>query len=301
MNCTVSGTSGTETFLHAACRELSESHFVRNSLTLYARDGCKFGAAPASAAAPHFLRIINVTDSTAGAAPAKAALWEDFVDIFYQPSDVFERRRDGKFGLALLFLVVASGILFVLFRNGLGPIFDAEIARNNAAMLAANPSVNAEQLAQGAAMMEKFAAVGYVIFMPIAVVLTGIVLWIVGKLFDAKQSIPVAIMVATYAQFPRLIELCVNAVQGMLLSPESITSRFSVSLGVARFVDATTINPVLLAFIGSLDLFTLWVTALIGIGLYVTAGVKKESAAIVAALIWVVGLVPGLIGALRQG
>ena len=39
--------------------------------------------------------------------PSKAGLWEDFVDIFYAPSSVFARRADGKFGLALLFLIVA--------------------------------------------------------------------------------------------------------------------------------------------------------------------------------------------------
>lgn len=241
-----------------------------------------------------------MTDSTAAVASPKASLWEDFVDIFYQPSEVFARRRDGRFGLALLFLAVTSGILFVLFRNGLGPIFDAEIARSNATTLAANPELSAEQLAQGQAMVEKFAGVGFVIGMPIAVLLTGIVLWLVGKLFDAKQSVQAAIMITTYSQFPRLIELCVNAVQGIMMSPESITSRFSVSLGVARFLDATSFNPVLLALIGSLDLFTIWVTILTGMGLYVVGGVKKESAAIVAALVWLVSLIPALFGALRQ-
>lgn len=242
-----------------------------------------------------------MTDSTAGLAPPKAALWEDFVDIFYQPSDVFDRRRDGKFGYALLFLSVALGLLYLLFQNGLGPILDAELARSNAMMAASNPQVTAEQMATGQAMMEKFAAVGYVIGMPIAVVLMGIVLWLIAKLFDVKQSVSVAIMIVTYAQFPRLIDLCVSAVQGILMAPESITSRFSVSLGVARFLDVTTINPVLLAFVGSLDLITLWVTALIGIGLYVTAGIKKEQAAIAASLVWLAGLVPALFTALRQG
>lgn len=241
-----------------------------------------------------------MTDSTAAVASPKASLWEDFVDIFYQPSEVFARRRDGKFGLALLFLAVTSGILFVLFRNGLGPIFDAEIARSNATTLAANPELSAEQLAQGQAMMEKFAGVGYVIGMPIAVVLTGLVLWLVGKLFDAKQSVAAAVMIATYSQFPRLIELCVNAVQGIMMSPENITSRFSVSLGLARFLDSASIHPLLLALIGSVDVFTIWVTILIGIGLYVVAGVKKESAAIAAMLVWLVSLVPALFGALQQ-
>ena len=61
-------------------------------------------------------------------APAKAGLWEDFVDIFYAPSSVFARRADGKFGMALLFLVVVGTILYFLTRNAIQPMMDAEFA-----------------------------------------------------------------------------------------------------------------------------------------------------------------------------
>lgn len=44
------------------------------------------------------------TGSPADPSVAKTSLWEDFIDIFYALSAVFARRRDGKFGYALLFL-----------------------------------------------------------------------------------------------------------------------------------------------------------------------------------------------------
>ena len=62
-----------------------------------------------------------MTDAGANVEPTapKAGIWEDFVDIFVQPAQVFERRRDGKFGLALLALVVITGVLFFALRNGI--------------------------------------------------------------------------------------------------------------------------------------------------------------------------------------
>src|SRR5450830_809003 len=81
--------------------------------------------------------------------PAKAGLWEDFVDIFYAPSSVFARRSDGKFGLALLFLVIVGTVLFFLTKNAMQPIMDAEFTRQSAAAMRKNPSLTAEQMASG--------------------------------------------------------------------------------------------------------------------------------------------------------
>jgi len=241
-----------------------------------------------------------MSDPVASATPPKATLWEDFIDIFYQPADVFERRRNGQFGAALLVISVLSGVLYLALQNGLAPIFDAEASRATAAMVAKNPELNAEQLAAGQNVMEKFGVVFFVLGTPFAIFISAAVLWLVSKLFDAKQSFATMMMIATYANFPRLLELVINAVQGLMLAPESITSRFSVSLGIARFLDPDTINPVLLAVIGSLDIFSIWVTVLLGVGLYATGLIQKSGAAIAAAMVWAVSLIPALFGAIQQ-
>ena len=108
-----------------------------------------------------------------------------------------------------------------------------------------------------------------------------------------------AMVIATYSQFPRLIETISSALQGLLLSPASITSRYSVSLSPARFLDPDT-NPFLLSVVGAIDVFTLWSVALVAVGIYVTARIGKDRAAIVGALVWVVGLVPAIFAALRS-
>ena len=232
--------------------------------------------------------------------PAKAGLWEDFVDIFVQPAQVFERRRDGKFGLALLALVVISGVLFFALRNGIAPIMDAEMAKQAAAMAAKNPSITPDQIAAQQGMMEKFAMIGFMLFMPIGIIITAILLWIAGKAVSASVAFAAAMMIATYSQFPRIVEMILNAAQGLLLPPESITGRFSVQLGPARFLDPST-NPFVLTLLGGLDLFTIWVTVLLAIGLSVVARVPRKQAAIAAVMVWFVGLLFPLFQALSQG
>jgi hypothetical protein len=243
--------------------------------------------------------MADMTDEAVSPTPAKASLWEDCIDIFYQPSQVFERRRDGKFGLALLVLVVVTAILFLALKNGLAPVMDAEMAKAAAAMAAKNPQITADQIAAQQSMMEKFAIVG-VLFMPIGIVIAAFILWLAGKLVDAKTAFAGAMMIATYSQFPRIIETIINAVQGLLLAPESITSRYSVQVGLARFLGPDS-NPFLLTLLGGLDLFTIWVTVLLAIGLSVVAKVPRSRAAIAAFAVWLVLLLPSLYQALSQG
>src|SRR3982751_534786 len=168
--------------------------------------------------------------------PSKASLWEDFVDIFYAPSSVFSRRADGNFGLPLLILVVASVILFMLTKNVMAPIMDAEFARNTAAAMRKNPNLTAEQMASGRGFFEKLAPIFVAVVLTISAIGTGFVLWLVGKLFDAKESVAAAIMIAVYAEVPRLVQFLLNAAQALFMSPDSLNSANSVGLNLARFM-----------------------------------------------------------------
>ena len=93
--------------------------------------------------------------------------------------------------------------------------------------------------------------------------------------------------------------MIVNAIQGLVLAPESITSRYSVQIGPARFFDPHA-NPVLMTVLGGLDLFTIWVTVLIAIGIKVVARVEMSQAALAAVIVWFVGLLIPLYQALSQ-
>lgn len=234
-------------------------------------------------------------------APAKAGLWEDFVDIFYAPSSVFARRADGKFAMPLLFLVIVGTLLFFLTKNAIQPMMDAEFARRSADMLRKNPNMTQEQLASGRNFFEMLGPLFFAIGLTITVLGTGLILWLVGKLFDAKESVAAAMMIATYAEVPRIVQTLTNAAQGLIMSPESLTSMNSVGFGLARFIDPDHGSAVAIALASRVDLFTIWVTVLLAIGLHVVGKISKQQAAIAAAITWVVGALPAVFGAIRGG
>lgn len=233
--------------------------------------------------------------------PARAGLWEDFVDIFYAPSSVFARRSDGKFGMPLLFLVIVGTVLVFLTKNAMQPIMDAEFTRQSAAAIRKNPSVTAEQLATGRSFFETVGPLLFAFGLTVSVFGTGIVLWLVGKLFDAKESVAAGIMVATYAEVPRIVQLLTNAAQGLFMSPEKLNAINSVALNLARFMDPDRTSPLMIALASRVDLFTIWITVLLAIGLHVVGKIPRQQAAIAAAITWVVGALPAVFGALRAG
>ena len=233
-------------------------------------------------------------------APTKVGLWEDFVDIFYAPSSVFARRSDGKFGMPLLILIVVATALFFLTKNAMQPVMDSEFARQSAALLKKNPNMTAEQLAGGRGFFESFGFLFVSIGLTLAVIMTGLTLWVVGKLFDAKESASAAIMIATYAEVPRLVQALTNAAQGLLMSPDKQTSMNAVSFSLARFLDPDTASPVIIGLASRVDLFTIWITVLLAIGLHVIGRIPKQQAYIAAAIVWLLGVVPTLLGALRS-
>jgi hypothetical protein len=233
--------------------------------------------------------------------PAKAGLWEDFVDIFYAPSSVFARRSDGKFGLALLFLVVVATVLVFVTKNAMQPIFDAEFTRQTAAAMRKNPNITAEQMASSRNFLEMLGPVIFAFFLTISVLGTGLILWVVGKLFDAKESLTGAMMIATYSEVPRIVQVLTNAAQGLIMSPEKLNATNSVGFNLARFMNPDTASAVVITLASRVDVFTIWVTVLLAIGLHVVGKIPRQQAAIAAAITWVVGALLPVFLASRSG
>ena len=55
------------------------------------------------------------------------------------------------------------------------------------------------------------------------------------------------------------------------------------------------------AVVGHIDLFTIWTAILVAIGLKVVGRATTAQAATGAAAVWILGLLPGVIGAIRAG
>jgi hypothetical protein len=228
------------------------------------------------------------------------SVWEDLLEIFYAPKAVFERRRETPaFGIALLVLIVVSvGLTFAL-RGIMEPIFDVEFKRNMLQAMKQNPKITEEQMMQGKEIAKKFLYVGVAFYLLVAPLLLGLVLWFVGKFAGSKAEIGQTMMVATYGFFPRILEGVANAAQLLFLPDQAIQSRYSVTLGLGRFLDPNSVSPLWLAMAGRVDLFTLWVTLLLIIGIAVVGRISYGRATLVGVVMWVIGALPGVWGAIR--
>ena len=153
----------------------------------------------------------------------------------------------------------------------------------------------------GRGFFETLGPLFFAIGITLSVLGTGVVLWLAGKLFDAKESVTAALMIATYAEVPRVVQILTNAAQGLFMSPEKLTSINSVGFSPARFMDPDHASAVMIALVSRVDVFTIWITVLLAIGLHVVGKIPKQQAAIAAAITWVVGALPAVFGALRGG
>jgi hypothetical protein len=228
------------------------------------------------------------------ASPASASKWEDFIDIFYAPSAVFARRITSGFFIPMLVVTLLAGTLYLVNSAVWSQVMDAEMGRALAKRAQTLTPEQAQSARNFALTMSK---IGAFVFTPIAIFFVGLALWACGKFFESKQSLGQAVMVASYAYVPRIIEGVVTSVQGLLMDPSTFTGRWRVSLGVGRFLDPDATSPALLALVGRLDVFTIWVTVLLAIGLSVTGRIPRGRAAIAAAIVWFVGAVPLLLQA----
>ncbi len=225
--------------------------------------------------------------------PEKASLAEDFVDIFFSPSAVFARRANSGFFLVMCVLTLLLGGLFLVNRGAMQGIMDAEFARSMAAAAKQNPGMTEEQIAMAKKFGGYATSFGAFIGIPLAILFTGLGVWLTGKLFEARLGYTAATTIAAYSFMPRVIEsFAVNA-QGWMIDTDALTGRFQLSLGVGRFLDPG-MNAGVLGLVGRLDLFTLWVTVLLAIGIGVVGKLPREKVVLAGVTMWTIGALPAL-------
>jgi hypothetical protein len=230
--------------------------------------------------------------STPAPTQKPASFWEDLVDIFFQPIDVFRRRENASFWPPLITVAVLSAVFAVANTNVLQPIIDAEISRQMAQVMKTNPRFTPQMAESGRAFAEKIQSVvryGAVVTVPIFLFLYALWAWLTGKLFGSKQTFGAAMMVISYSFIPRVLESVVFAVEGLLMEPSTLNAMSRIQLNPARFYDPDTANPLTLAILSRLDLFAIWFWILVGVGLYVTGKVSRGKAVAFSITMWVMG------------
>ena len=222
-------------------------------------------------------------------APKKPSVFEDFIDIFYAPRQVFARRRDGEFLTALVVLTILVALFGYLFYNLLQPAFSAMTDRAIETARQKNPAIREEQLRAMRGFMEKSQAFGPVIAVPLAALVGALGIWIVAKFFDARQTFGQALTVSTYSMFPVLLAWVAMAAMSFVVPAEQVQGLQSYMLSPARFLDADTTNQGVLTALMRIEPFTIWGAYITAVGISETGNVSLGKGLGAAAVVWVLG------------
>ena len=212
-----------------------------------------------------------MTDSGASlsAAPSKApSFWEDVIDIFVQPAEVFRRRQFKSAWPAVLFVTIVIGVISYFTFGTMFSMIDGDIKRSMAAQMAKSPQFTQELADKARAGSEKFGPFVVGPFMLITMVVVGLIAWLVGKLVGSKQTVGVAMVVVGWSYMPRVLGVVITAIQALVMDTSNLTSVAQLSLSAARFLDPDKANPLVYQLATRVDLITIWVTVLLAIGLW---------------------------------
>ena len=142
-------------------------------------------------------------------AEKSASFWEDLIDIFFQPADVFRRRKYASFWPPLAVVAVVIAVFTVANMNVLRPIMEAETSRQLARMMKDNPQFTPEMAERGRAFgetIQEFIRYGAIVTVPAMLFFYGIWVWFGSKLFGANQTFTATMVIVAYAFMPRVIE-----------------------------------------------------------------------------------------------
>jgi len=224
------------------------------------------------------------------AQPSKSSVWEDFIDIFYAPADVFRRRENGSWFVPMLVTTVLITLITFLTYGALEGAYQAILDKAIEQVMQRPGATPA--LEEG---VRKFfpwqIKLGPVIGIPILILVVATLMWFVGKFFGSRQTYRSALVVAGYAQVARVVGALVLGIEGLVMDSSKMTSLYALALGPTRFIARGAVSPVVYALLFRLDIFTIWATVLLGIGIYATGKVSKGSAAAMAIIIWLLGSV----------
>lgn len=237
------------------------------------------------------------TDVVTPQPPAQtASRWEDFVDIFFSPGELFRRRANDSWIVPLIATAVLSVVVYFAFPSVQRAFADAQIAQ----MVAKRPEL-AERMQnrpQGPAQ-NIIGGIVMPIAMTIGIVLAAFITWAVARFMSISLTWRKALMInAWIAIIGVLNQLAINIAALLKVNRgEGLHPWSDRSVGLIRFVNADETNPAVLALLTRIDPFAIWALALMAIALIAAADAPRPRAWATAAVVWLLLALPFLIPA----
>lgn len=236
-----------------------------------------------------------MTTDTAVEPQQKVSRWEDLVDVYFAPANLYARRATESWLKPFLLLCGISIVLYYVFLPVNALVWEASMLEN------APPNTSPEQIQQSAAFMKYLGGIFVPIGYGLMIAGTALGLKLVSAVIEPGARWSQALLIATFATFVVIPQQIVTTLLVFLKSRGGEAIRMSdASVGALRFVEDP--DPVLRAVLGRFDIFPIWSMILCAVGLVVIVKMPRGKALATAAITWLAIALPGLaIAALTGG
>jgi hypothetical protein len=220
---------------------------------------------------------------------APPSRWEDYIDIFISPVELYRRRAHDRLAPPLVTLLLLSLAFYLVLLPAQGMIMRTSLAQNPDAAAAMERFTTAFLLVGSIAVpITYLVIVGFAAFM----------LWLVGRFAEIRTEFSRTMLIATYAGFVFLLAQIAGSVALLLHGEAGLDVVRHMSFGPLRFLGDADMNPVTMALLRRFEIFTIWQVVLWGIGIAVVYGTSRARAAITAFMTWLLLAVPSVIMAM---
>lgn len=227
--------------------------------------------------------------------PDTASMAEDFVDIFVSPAKVFARRAKASPMVPFLVVWIVMIGLFFGSKNVMSPIFDAQIQKQMAAQMKTNPQLTQDMVDRSKPITNIIINIGGVVGVPLLLLLSALFTWVIGRFFmGGVFTYGTALLITAFSWFPRILESVACLVEALVMDVSRLVSPLQLQFDVARFFNPDSMSNGLYLVLGQLDVFTIWSTVLVIIGLMYAGKLDKSKATVTGVAMFVIGAVPGL-------
>lgn len=225
-----------------------------------------------------------------------------FIGTFTAPSRTFEdiRRGHRSWWLPFIVLALASYLFFAIVQQkvGMQQVIDNQIRMNSRAqeqMAQATPEQRAKVMSFAAGFTEGMFLGGPLVGLLGAAIVSLGLLGTINFVFGGRANFGQIFSVAYYAWLPTLVKIVLGiAVLYAGMAPESFSIKNYAPTNLGAFLDPIDTNHALYALASSVDLITIWILALMGMGVATVAGVKRGSGYIAVFGWWAIFVLIGV-------
>lgn len=234
-----------------------------------------------------------MTTDGAVVTPANASRWEDLIDVYFSPGELFARRAHESWIKPFILLCAICIVLYYVFLPINAVLWDAMMVEN------APPNADLDQMRKGAAMMKYLGGIMIPIGFGLSIAGTALVMKLVSSVMEPGASWAQSFLIATFAAFVVIPQQILGSLLIFIKSGSGAVATKDASFGALRFVEDP--DPVLKAVLGRFDIFPIWSAILCAIGLIVVVRMPRGKAFATAAIAWLAIALPGLAMAAFSG